>query len=89
MNIRPFLLTTALACTAFAGLAQASDTSTTSNAVPYQYGMPLHVAKVVSMTEPSTMQCKVITADMKYIDNTGKPEEISYRKMSDACNFQN
>ena len=88
MNIRPFLLTTALACTAFAGLAQANDTST-SKAVPYQYGMPLNVAKVVSMTEPSTMQCKVITADMKYIDNAGKPEEISYRKLSDACNFQN
>jgi len=26
---------------------------------------------------------------MKYLDNAGKPEEISYRKMSDACNFQN
>ncbi len=89
MNIRPFLLTAALACTAFAGLAQANDTSVTSKAVPYQYGMPLHVAKVVSLTEPPTMDCKVITADMKYIDNNGKPEEISYRKLSDACSYQN
>ena len=86
MNIRPFLLTTALACTAFAGLAQANDTS---KAVPYEYGMPLHVAKVVSLTEPQTQECKVITADMKYLDNTGKLEEISYRKLSDACSFQN
>lgn len=89
MNIRSILLAAALACTAFTGLAQANDTSATSKAVPYQYGMPLHVAKVISMTEPQTQQCKVITADMKYIDNTGKPEEISYRKMSDACSFQN
>ncbi|WP_282358078.1 DUF2790 domain-containing protein [Pseudomonas sp. PS01303] len=89
MNIRPFLLTTALACTAFTGLAQANDTSATSKAVPYEYGMPLHVAKVISLTEPATQQCKVITADMKYIDNAGKAEEISYRKMSDACSFQN
>ena len=89
MNIRPFLLTTALTCTAFAGLAQANDTTTTSKAVPYQYGMPLHVAKVVSMTEPQTKSCKVIDADMKYIDTSGKPEEITYRKMSDACDFQN
>ncbi|MFJ2484629.1 DUF2790 domain-containing protein [Pseudomonas sp. NPDC087639] len=89
MNIRPFLLTTALACTAFAGLAQANDSSATSNAVPYEYGMPLHVAKVVSLTEPPTLDCKVITADMKYIDNNGKPEEISYRKLSDACSYQN
>ncbi|MNO07056.1 hypothetical protein D3C81_2291060 [compost metagenome] len=51
--------------------------------------MPLHVAKVVSLTEPPTQLCKVVTADMKYIDNAGKPEEISYRKLSDACNFQN
>lgn len=89
MNIRTLLLTTALACTAFAGLAQANDTTATSIAVPYQYGMPLHVAKVVSLTEPPTLDCKVITADMKYIDHNGKPEEISYRKLSDACSFQN
>ncbi|WP_445178475.1 DUF2790 domain-containing protein [Pseudomonas sp. McL0111] len=89
MNIRPILLATALACTAFAGLAQAADTSTTSKAVPYQYGMPLNVNKVISMTEPQTQNCKVITADMKYIDNAGKPEEITYRKLSDACSFQN
>lgn len=89
MNIRPLLLSTALACTAFAGLAQANDTSATSKAVPYEYGMPLHVAKVVALTEPPTLDCKVITADMKYIDDNGKPEEISYRKLSDACSYQN
>lgn len=89
MNIRPLLLTAALACTAFAGLAQANDTSATSKAVPYEYGMPLHVAKVVSLTEPPTQLCKVVTAEMKYIDNAGKPEEVSYRKLSEACSFQN
>ena len=89
MNIRTLLLTSALACTAFAGLAQANDTSATSKAVPYQYGMPLHVNKVISMTEQHTRLCKVVSADMKYIDNAGKPAEITYRKMSDACNFQN
>jgi Protein of unknown function (DUF2790) len=89
MNIRTLLLTSALACTASAGLAQANDTTAATKPVPYQYGMPLQVNKVISMTEPQTQQCKVITADMKYIDNAGKPEEITYRKMSDACNFQN
>ncbi|MCF4997860.1 DUF2790 domain-containing protein [Pseudomonas syringae] len=89
MNVRPFLFTTALACTAFAGVAQANDTSATSNAVPYQYGVPLHVAKVVSLSEPSTLDCKVVKADMKYIDTSGKPAEISYSKLSDACSYQN
>lgn len=88
MNIHLPLLAAALACTAFTGLAQANDT-TPSNAVPYKYGMPLQVAKVVALTEPATLECKVITADMKYIDNNGRPEQITYRKLSDACQLQN
>ncbi|KPU53891.1 hypothetical protein AN403_1039 [Pseudomonas fluorescens] len=87
MNTRTLLVTTALACTAFAGLAQAND-ATTSQAVPYHYGMPLHVSKVISLTEPDTLECKVVKAEMKYIDDTGKPAEITYRKLSDACENQ-
>lgn len=88
MNMRTLLMTTALACTALAGFAQANDTSS-SQAVPYHYGMPLNVGKVISMTEPSTLDCEVVTADMKYIDSTsGKPAEITYRKLSDACSYQ-
>jgi hypothetical protein len=86
MNTRLLLLASALACTAFAGLAQANDTS---KATPYHYGMPLNVGKVVALTEPTTNECKVITADMKYIDTSGKPEEISYQKLSDVCSYQN
>ncbi|MGW8466574.1 DUF2790 domain-containing protein [Pseudomonas sp. CLCA07] len=92
MNTRMLLLASALACTAFTGLAQAYDTSTptsTSNATPYHYGMTLNVGKVVSLTEPITDECKVVIADMKYIDKSGKPEEITYRKLSDACSYYN
>ncbi|MCU1763578.1 DUF2790 domain-containing protein [Pseudomonas sp. 14P_8.1_Bac3] len=88
MNMRTLLVTAALACTAFTALAQANDTAS-SQAVPYHYGMPLHVAKVISLNEPSTLECKVVTADMKYIDASGKPAEITYRKLSDACSYQN
>jgi len=87
MNTRTLLVTAALACTAFAGLAQANDTAT-SQAVPYHYGMPLHISKVISLTEPDTLECKVVKADMKYLDETGKPAEITYRKLSDACENQ-
>ncbi len=90
MNTRMLLLASTLACTTFTGLAQAYDTSTstsTSNATPYHYGMTLSVGKVVSLTEPITDECKVVIADMKYIDKSGKPQELSYRKLSDACNF--
>ncbi|MGR4043530.1 hypothetical protein BLX41_12690 [Pseudomonas protegens] len=84
MNLRTGL-TAALLLSALSGLAQADS----SSAVPYHYGMPLHVAKVISMSEPDTQDCKVITADMKYIDQAGKPEEITYSKLSDACSNQN
>jgi hypothetical protein len=85
MNSRTLLIAGALALSAFAGAAQAD---TTAQAVPYHYGMSLHVAKVVSMTEPPTMECKVITANMKFIDTAGELKEISYRKLSDACSYQ-
>ena len=89
MNMRTLLIPTVLACTAFAGLAQANEASS-SQAVPYHYGMPLHVGKVISMTEPSTLDCKVVTASMKYVDSvSGQPAEITYQKLSDACSYQN
>ncbi|MFW0754296.1 DUF2790 domain-containing protein [Pseudomonas sp. H11T01] len=87
MNSRMLLVAGVLGLSAFAGAVQAD--TTTVQPVPYHYGMPLHVAKVVSMTEPSTMECKVITADMKFIDTAGKLEEITYSKLSDACSYQN
>jgi len=85
MKLRTLLVTGALALSALAGVAQAN----TTQPVPYQYGMPLHVAKVISMTEHPSHGCKVITADMKFIDTAGKPAEISYLKLSDSCNFNN
>ncbi|QCY12189.1 DUF2790 domain-containing protein [Pseudomonas sp. MPC6] len=89
MNTRTLLSTAALACTAFAGLALADETSSTQVQVPaYHYGMPLHVAKVISLTEPSTLYCEVITAEMKYIDTSGQTAQITYRKLSDACSMQ-
>ncbi|ALI04337.1 DUF2790 domain-containing protein [Pseudomonas sp. FW306-02-F02-AA] len=87
MNMRIFLVASALACTGFTGLALAD--SAPSQPVPYHYGMSLHVKKVVSMTEPTTQDCKVVTAEMKFIDDVGKQEYISYRKLSDACSYQN
>ncbi|APC18991.1 hypothetical protein BLL42_26030 [Pseudomonas frederiksbergensis] len=87
MNMRILLVASALACTGFAGLALAD--SAPSQPVPYHYGMPLHVNKVISMTEPTTQDCKVVTAEMRFIDNVGKQEDISYLKLSDACHYQN
>ncbi|MGE7955919.1 DUF2790 domain-containing protein [Pseudomonas sp. NPDC089530] len=86
MNLR-IVLVGALVFTGAVGVAQADTPQV--QPVPYHYGMPLNVAKVLSMTEPATSECKVITAEMTFIDKAGKLEAISYRKLSDACSYQN
>ncbi|HEF4759933.1 TPA: DUF2790 domain-containing protein [Pseudomonas putida] len=90
MNSRALLVSAALVCAPLTAMAQANDTAS-SQAIPtYHYGMPLHVGKVISMTEPTTLDCEVVTATMTYVDTqSGKPAELAYRKLSDACNYQN
>ncbi|MGE8064290.1 DUF2790 domain-containing protein [Pseudomonas sp. NPDC089569] len=90
MNARTLPILAALVLASTAGIAQAADTASAQPVPTYHYGMPLHVGKVLSLTEPATLDCQVVTADMKYIDDqTGKPAELAYRKLSDACSYQN
>lgn len=49
----------------------------------------MNIDKVLAMNETPTDECKVIKADIKFLDKAGKVEDVSYRKMSDACDFQN
>ncbi|OPA87777.1 hypothetical protein BFW87_23470 [Pseudomonas fluorescens] len=79
-----FLLGSALALTAVSTIAQAE-----SKPVPYHYGMPLDIQKVISMHEPRTDECEVINASIKFVDKAGEVKNVSYRKMSEACLFQN
>jgi len=88
MKTRTQLFLGTLALCGVAGLAQASDVNTVE-AVPYQYGMRLDIAKVLSMTEPPTRDCEVVTANMRYITHSGEQAEISYQKHAQACMFQN
>lgn len=78
------LLGCALALATFSGMALAD-----SKPVPYRYGMPMDVEKVISMSEPQTDECKVIKADIKFLDKAGAVQYVSYKKLSDACMFQN
>lgn len=89
MKLRTLMLGGALALAAISGLAQADSQQTNIKPVPYQYGMPMNIAKVISMNEAQTIDCKVINADIKFVDKAGKVEDVSYRKMSEACDFQN
>lgn len=87
MNMRALLIPTALACTLSVGVTHAAD-DVSPTATSYRYEMPLQVARVISLTETSTVECEVVSANMKYIDPAGRPAEITYRKLSEACWLQ-
>ena len=89
MTLRTLMLGGALALAAVSGLAQADDQGTTTKPVPYHYGMPMNIAKVLAMNEPATNECKVVKADIKFVNTSGNVQDVSYRKLSEACSFQN
>jgi curli biogenesis system outer membrane secretion channel CsgG len=84
MKTQSLLIALTLALAAVSGVAQAD-----SKPVPYRYGMPMDVQKVISMSEPQTNECKVIKADIKFLDKSGAEQNVSYKKLSDACMSQN
>lgn len=79
-----FLLGCTLTLTTVSAMAQAE-----SKPVPYRYGMPMDIQKVIAMTEPDTRECKVIKAEIKFLDGAGEVQHVSYKKLSEACLFQN
>ncbi|NVZ94450.1 DUF2790 domain-containing protein [Pseudomonas sp. D6002] len=86
MKLRTLMLGAALALTTVTGMAQAD---TAPVITPYHYGEKMDVQKVLAMHEPDTNVCKVINADIKFVDSQGKVQDVGYRKMSEACDFQN
>lgn len=51
----------------------------------YQYGMPVDVAKVVSITPDSNAaDCEVGTTHMVYVDHQGETHEIAYKEMGNC-----
>ncbi|AQT94096.1 DUF2790 domain-containing protein [Pseudomonas azotoformans] len=89
MKLRTLMLGATLALAAASSLAQADDQTAAVKPVPYHYGLPMNIDKVLAMNETPTDECKVIKADIKFLDKAGKVEDVSYRKMSEACDFQN
>lgn len=79
-----FLLASTLFLAAASSIAHAE-----SKPVPYRYGMPLDIQKVIAMKETQTDKCEVIKATIKFVDKAGELQHVSYRKMSQACLFQN
>ncbi|AOE82994.1 DUF2790 domain-containing protein [Pseudomonas sp. TCU-HL1] len=56
-----------------------------ADALSYSYGMPLDVARVISIDEPSPLTCETIQAKMTYVDSKGEEKSVTYLKASSAC----
>lgn len=64
-------------CAAFSSFTAVADS--------YEYGQPLDVAKVISITPASNAaDCQVGTAHMVYVDHQGQTREVDYREMGNC-----
>ena len=88
MNIKPAiaLLGLCAACASFGALADpAAPQPVVSKGETYEYGMPLDVAKVISITPArNAADCQVGTAHMVYVDHQGQKHEVDYREMGNC-----
>lgn len=74
-------------CAAIASLgAHAAPPSSPAAATQtYHYGMPVDVAKVISITPASNAaSCEVGTAHMVYVDHQGNRHELDYQEMGNC-----
>ncbi|WP_426808393.1 DUF2790 domain-containing protein [Pseudomonas sp. WOUb67] len=77
------VLAVAATLASFAAFADAGSAQPTSS--NYEYGMPLDVAKVISITPASNAaDCQIGTAHMVYVDHQGQKREIDYREMGNC-----
>jgi len=88
MNIKRSIALLALSATfaSFGALAdQAASQPVAGSGANYEYGMPLDVAKVISITPASNIaDCQIGTAHMVYVDHQGQTREINYREMGNC-----
>lgn len=69
----------------FGALAAESATQPVEASTPYRYGMPMDVAKVISITPDSTAaDCEVGTSHMVYVDHQGETHEVAYKEMGNC-----
>ncbi|ARC80129.1 DUF2790 domain-containing protein [Pseudomonas aeruginosa] len=51
----------------------------------YVYGMPLDVARVLSVDEAPSDTCQVVRATLVYLDSHGERQVLHYLKQARAC----
>jgi hypothetical protein len=83
MRIRNLSIVTLMTATA---LSASSLLANEQAAVPsYQYGMRLHVAKVIRIEEPDPPTCEIVRAKMTFVNTQGATEQIGFLKQAQAC----
>jgi hypothetical protein len=87
MNTRTLFASAAVAFVALTSNAFADTPNVPAK--PYRYGMPIDVAKVISLEEPRSADCEVVNAKLTYLDDSGNVKAFTYFKMAQACEEQN
>ncbi|MFJ4348893.1 DUF2790 domain-containing protein [Pseudomonas sp. NPDC089401] len=73
------------ALASFGAFADNATPASASQGANYEYGMPLDVAKVISITPASNAaDCQIGTAHMVYVDHQGQRREVNYREMGNC-----
>ncbi|MNG73120.1 hypothetical protein D3C76_281720 [compost metagenome] len=79
------VLAIAATLASFGAAADSAAGQPLSSQDTYEYGMPLDVAKVISITPASNAaDCQVGTAHMVYVNHQGQTREINYREMGNC-----
>ncbi|MBB4862575.1 hypothetical protein HNP46_001419 [Pseudomonas nitritireducens] len=65
--------------------AQAADSQPVEQ---YHYGQKLDVKRVLAIHEESAspFDCGIVNARMDYLDSSGQPHSLAYRKFATDCN---
>lgn len=73
------------AVASFGAVADPASNPPAATSESYEYGMPLDVAEVISITPASNAaDCAVGTAHMVYIDHQGQTHQVDYREMGNC-----
>ncbi|MFQ6572185.1 DUF2790 domain-containing protein [Pseudomonas sp. UM16] len=70
------------------GLLVSASAQASESIAVYHYGMPLDIARVLTMSEPDTELCDVVQASMIYLDSAGQQHTLRYLKLAQACSDQ-
>jgi hypothetical protein len=83
MRIRTLSIVTMMTATALSASPLLANEQ--AEVPTYQYGMQLHIAKVIRIEEPDPPTCEIVRATMTFVNTQGATEQVGFLKQAEAC----